>query len=279
MKKTQSATTSIPGIVYTHLETKKVIGEPFISEHGLCQIISGKLQVIDGGQAKLFVAGDLLFYRKNFLAKFIKLNDGLFPFRAITVEFNREALTTFGRRFNLGYEEPFSGKEAVLQLNSSLLLENYFLTLLPYFNTPITEGLVNFKQQEALLLLLQINPAFKNILFDLDQPGKIDLKAFMHQHFSFNVELKTFAYLSGRSLPTFKRDFEKVFHTTPNRWLQERRLQEAHYLIKEKNKRPSEVYYEVGFETLSRFSSAFKQFYGVNPSRVKAAKKTLAAKK
>jgi AraC-like DNA-binding protein len=270
---------NVQGLLYTHLETKKVIGEQFIGEHGLCQIISGKLLVHDGGQSKTFGAGDLLFFRKNFLARFIRQNDGLFPFRSITVGFNREALATFGRRFNLGYEEPFPGKEAVLQLNSSLLLENYFQTLFPYFNTPITEGLVHFKQQEALLLLLQINPAFKNILFDLDLPGKADLEAFMHQHFSFNVELKTFAYLSGRSLPTFKRDFEKAFHTTPNRWLQERRLQQAHYLIKEKNKRPSEVYYEVGFETLSRFSSAFKQFYGINPSQVKAAKKKLVAKK
>jgi AraC-like DNA-binding protein len=270
---------NVQGILYTHLETKKVIGEPFISEHGLCQIISGKLQVIDGGHTKLFVAGDLLFYRKNFLARFIRQNDGLFPFRSITVEFNQEALATFGRRFNLGYEEPFPGKEAVLKLNSSLLLESFFQTLLPYFNTPVTKGLVNFKQQEALLLLLQINPAFKNILFDLGEPGKIDLEAFMQQHFSFNVELKTFAYLSGRSLATFKRDFEKTFHTTPNRWLQERRLQEAHYLIKEKNKRSSEVYHEVGFETLSQFSAAFKQYYGVNPSQVKVVKKRLVTKK
>jgi len=60
-------------------------------------------------------------------------------------------------------------------------------------------------------LLLQINPAFKNILFDLDQPGKTDLAEFMQQHFRFNVELKRFAYLSGRSLATFKRDFEKIF--------------------------------------------------------------------
>jgi AraC-like DNA-binding protein len=279
MKKAQSTPTSIPGILYTHFETKKVVGEQFISEHSLCQIISGKLQVIDGGQTKLFSAGDLLFYRKNFLAKFIKLNDGLFPFRSITVVFNREALARFSRQYNLGYEEPFPDKNAVLKLNSSLLLESYFQTLLPYFNHSLPEALVNHKRQEALLLLLQINPAFKNILFDLDQPGKIDIEAFMQQHFSFNVEMKRFAYLSGRSLATFKRDFEKVFHTTPNRWLQERRLQEAHYLIKEKNKRPSEVYHEVGFDTLSHFSFAFKQFYGVNPSRVKAAKKRLAPKK
>jgi AraC-like DNA-binding protein len=279
MKKAQSTITSIPGIMYTHYETKKMVGEQFISEHGLCQIISGKLQVSDGGQTKLFGPGDLLFYRKNFLAKFIKLNDGLFPFRSITVVFNREALAQFSRQYNLGYEEPFPDRNAVLKLNSSLLLENYFQTLLPYFDTPLPDSLVTLKRQEALLLLLQINPAFKNILFDLDLPGKIDLEAFMQQNFGFNVEMKRFAYLTGRSLATFKRDFEKVFRTTPNKWLQQRRLQEAHYLLKEKKKRPSEVYHEVGFETLSHFSFAFKQFYGVNPSQVPVIKKIPLTKK
>lgn len=273
MKKAQSTTTNLPGVLYTHFGSKKVVGEQFISEHGLCQIISGKLQVVDAGRAKVFGPGDLLFYRKNFLAKFIKQNDGLFPFRSITVVFDRNALAQFSRQYNQGFEEPFPDRDAVLQLNSSLLLENYFQTLLPYFDTSLPDHLVNIKQQEALKLLLLINPAFKNILFDLDQPGKTDLEAFMQQHFSFNVEMKQFAYLSGRSLATFKRDFEKIFHTTPNRWLQERRLQQAHFLIREMKKRPSEVYHLVGFDTLAQFSQAFKECYGVNPSRVSATKK------
>lgn len=275
MKRVQSATTNLPGVLYSHFGSKKVVGEQFIPEHGLCQIISGKLQVIDAGQRKVFGPGDLLFYRKNFLAKFIQLNDGLFPFRSITVVFDRNVLAQFSRQYNLGFEAPFPERDAVLQLNSSLLLENYFQTLLPYFDTPLPDHLLNQKRQEALRLLLQINPAFKNILFDLDQPGKTDLAEFMQQHFRFNVELKRFAYLSGRSLATFKRDFEKIFHTTPTRWLQERRLQEAHYLLKEKNKRPSEVYHEVGFDSLPLFTAAFKQFYGMNPSKLATSKRSL----
>ncbi|MBS1566891.1 MAG: helix-turn-helix transcriptional regulator, partial [Bacteroidetes bacterium] len=98
--------------------------------------------------------------------------------------------------------------------------------------------------------------------------GKIDLEAFMNSNFHFNVELKRFAYLSGRSLTTFKRDFEKTFHTTPSRWLQRRRLQEAYHLIKEKGRKCSEVYLEVGFEDLSHFSYAFKKTFGVAPSAI-----------
>lgn len=118
------------------------------------------------------------------------------------------------------------------------------------------------------MILLRSSPAMKDILFDFSEPGKIDLEAFMNKNFHFNVQMNRFAYLTGRSLATFKRDFEHIFHTSPSRWLQQRRLQEAHYLIKEKGRAASEVYLEIGFEDLSHFSFAFKKMFGVPPSRL-----------
>jgi AraC-like DNA-binding protein len=131
------------------------------------------------------------------------------------------------------------------------------------------DDLLFLKQKEAILLLLKLVPAFKNVLFDFSEPGKIDLEAFMEKNYHFNVQLKRFAYLAGRSLATFKRDFEKIYHTTPSRWLQQRRLQEAYHMIKEQKKAPSEVYLELGFENLSHFSFAFKKAHGIVPSKIR----------
>jgi len=39
-------------------------------------------------------------------------------------------------------------------------------------------------------------------------------------------------------------------------------------LIKEKGSKPSDVYLEVGFEDLSHFSYAFKNAFGVAPSKI-----------
>jgi AraC-like DNA-binding protein len=91
----------------------------------------------------------------------------------------------------------------------------------------------------------------------------------MLKNYHFNVELQRFAYLTGRSLSTFKRDFEKIFHVTPSRWLVQKRLEEAYHLIRDEGKAPSDVYLEVGFEDLSHFSFAFKKKYGLAPSLVK----------
>ena len=90
----------------------------------------------------------------------------------------------------------------------------------------------------------------------------------MIKNFHFNVKLERFAYLSGRSLAGFKRDFEKIFNSSPSRWLQQKRLQEAHYLVKEKGKSASDVYLDLGFEDLSHFSFSFKKTYGVSPSKL-----------
>jgi AraC-like DNA-binding protein len=74
--------------------------------------------------------------------------------------------------------------------------------------------------------------------------------------------------LTGRSLSTFKRGFLKIFSTTPERWLQKQRLEQAHFLITQKRKRPSEIYLELGFETLSHFSYTFKKQFGLTPTEL-----------
>jgi AraC-like DNA-binding protein len=59
-----------------------------------------------------------------------------------------------------------------------------------------------------------------------------------------------------------------LFETTPEKWLQHKRLEQAHYLITQKEQRPSEVYLEVGFENLSHFSYAFKKEFGLTPTEL-----------
>ncbi|RZJ65426.1 MAG: AraC family transcriptional regulator, partial [Flavobacterium sp.] len=118
--------------------------------------------------------------------------------------------------------------------------------------------LLKLKVREITLLLLEKKPELASVLFDFNQPGKIVLKDFMLRNFHFNVSVERFAFLTGRSLSGFKRDFESIFGTSPRRWLQQKRLEEARFMIGS-GRKPSEVYVDVGFENLSHFSSAFKK--------------------
>jgi len=113
------------------------------------------------------------------------------------------------------------------------------------------------------------NSATKNVYEKLEKNGI----GFMNKNFMFNVNIGRFAYLTGRSLSAFKRDFKITFNETPNRWLIKKRLQEAYFLIKKKNKKPSDIYLELGLETLSHFSYAFKKKFGQTPTELAAREK------
>ncbi|GAB3585371.1 helix-turn-helix transcriptional regulator [Hymenobacter daeguensis] len=257
-----------PEIVYSHYESRQVAGEQCVPVHGLTYLLAGSLRVSEAGTSQTFEAGSLLFSRKNFLAKFIKqpAEDG--PFRAITVLFDQALLLECSRLYGSAGAAP-GPTAAVTALVPGPALHNLFDALRPYFEEALPAPLARRWQQEALRRLLQAHPDLQPVLFSFGQPGKIDLETFMRQNFRFNIALKQLAYLTGRSLATFKRDFEKVFQTSPARWLHQKRLAEAHYLLQQENKRPSDVYHEVGFESLAHFSHAFKQLFGCNPSSIR----------
>ncbi|WP_229249100.1 helix-turn-helix domain-containing protein [Dyadobacter sandarakinus] len=66
-----------------------------------------------------------------------------------------------------------------------------------------------------------------------------------------------------RSLPArawldSSRDFRKTFGIPPWHWLLDRRLTEAKHLIEHRQQKPSSIYLEVGFESLTHFLHSFK---------------------
>lgn len=256
-------------ILYSCYASRSREGEQFIREHVFSYHLAGSLTMNDGTKEYIFKEGDFRFCRKNRLVKFTKQPPETGEYRSITIYLDQESLRNFSMEYGYKSAGQHSG-DAIMLMPSNPLYKGYWDSMQPYDNIQqvMNEQLLSLKLKEAILILLHTKPELKDILFDFSAPDKIDLESFMNQNYHFNVELKRFAYLTGRSLTTFKRDFERIFHCTPSRWLQQRRLQEAHYLIKEKGKSPSDVYLDVGFEDLSHFSFAFKKTYGVAPSRI-----------
>jgi AraC-like DNA-binding protein len=258
-------------ILYSCYFTRNREGEQFIPEHVFSYQIAGTLTVYDGSKTLTYKEGDFRFNRRNKLAKFVKQPPEDGEFKSLSIFLDQPTLKEMRHELQIEAGKQKHTAAATMVLNHHPLYKSFMDSLLIYLQLPEEEQapLIKVKIKEAILLLLKVNPELKDVLFDFSEPGKIDLEAFMIQNFHFNVELQRFAYLTGRSLSTFKRDFEKIFHTTPSRWLLQKRLEEAYYLIHEKRKSPSDVYLEVGFEDLSHFSFAFKKKYGLAPSLLK----------
>ncbi|HEV7737078.1 MAG TPA: AraC family transcriptional regulator, partial [Chlamydiales bacterium] len=225
-----------------------------MSEHILSYQLSGVLTLNDGNKEYVFKEGDLRFVKRNRLIKFNKQPPEGGEFRSLSIYLDQEMLRNFAREYNQQGGAHEEGN-AILDIRPHPILKGYIDSLLPYEKSDerLDAALISLKLKEAVMVLLQSNPALKDVLFDFTEPGKIDLAAFMNKNFHFNVQISRFAYLTGRSLATFKRDFGKIFHLSPSRWLQQKRLEEALYLIKKKGKAPSDIYLDLGFEDLSHF--------------------------
>jgi AraC-like DNA-binding protein len=268
---TQQAAPARPQILYSCYANHSREGEQFVPAHVFLYQLAGTLLLDEGSQIYTLPPGTFWLLRRNHLVKFQKqLPAGGGEFRSLSVSFSQEALRAIAHEYGYPAAAHQPPGAAMLALPDHPLYQSYLASLRPYeqLAQPEHAALLALKAREAVLVLLQVNPELRDILFDCSEPGKIDLEAFMQKNFRFNVALSRFAYLTGRSLATFKRDFERLFHLSPSRWLVQRRLQEAHYLLKEKGKVPSEVYLEVGFEDLSHFSFAFKKAYGLSPSKL-----------
>lgn len=242
--------------------------EQFMSEHFFLYLEKGKITGYDGHRRYMLRAGEGCLVRKNSLVKYHKEKDGG-EFGKVVIVFDEAFLKLFLER-HASAERPSHAKEAFAGFGKNALVDNFIRSLQPYYkgSGKIDETFADVKREELLLVLLKISPALGSVFFDFGPPEKIDLEAFMNRNYQFNVSIERFAYLTGRSLSAFKRDFKSIFNDTPNRWLIEKRLREAYFLIDKKQKRPGEIYVELGFEDLSHFSFAFKKKFGFAPTEL-----------
>ncbi len=164
--------------------------------------------------------------------------------------------------------------EPIIRLQATETIQSFFVSMYSYFErtTMSDNALLELKFRE-LILNIADNPANKQALSYfcslMSEPQSVSLERMMNDNYCFNLKLEEYAALCHRSLSAFKRDFTRHFGTTPGKWLLEKRLQYALYLLQHAGKTVSEAAFESGFENLSHFSRCFKQRFGFAPLSVK----------
>ena len=253
----------------------EVFPDQFIPDHVFLYVTRGAVSAYDGNKSYSLKTGEYCLARKNRLAKY-NYEKGEEAFERIIFCFEEEFLREFQQRHKTEVSK-FSPADTFVKITATELIPDFILSLKSYTDSSgkIKAAFEDVKYEELLIILLQNQPELAGIFFDYVQPEKINLEEFMNRNYKFNVSVERFAYLTGRSLSGFKRDFKSIFNQTPNKWLVQKRLQEAHFLIQKKNEKPSEIYLELGFEALSHFSFAFKKLFGLTPTELAEQKKHL----
>ncbi len=255
-------------ILFSCTSQEKKDFEPFVQEHALSFILNGKMIINDGTKTVEYNKGDIGFVSKNQLVKTQKIPQDNKPFMSISIFLSKEMLFNYSKENQISTNGNYIGNpNFVLRFNP--FLKGYFDSMIPYFedSNALTENLTTLKTLEVIEILLK-DTSMQNLLFNFEEDFKIDLKSYMNKNYMHNIPLEQFAKLTGRSISTFKRDFQEVFNETPNKWLIKKRLELAHYLISKHNKKPFEIYFDVGFVNFSHFSRSFKAEFGINPSQI-----------
>lgn len=81
-----------------------------------------------------------------------------------------------------------------------------------------------------------------------------------------DVSVEMLAERTNRSLTSFKKEFKRLFSTSPHRWIIEQRLMRAKIMLVSTSRTVSEIGAECGFTNISHFIKLFKQHYHSTPA-------------
>ncbi|GAB4034471.1 helix-turn-helix transcriptional regulator [Spirosoma gilvum] len=244
--------------------------EVFFEEHAVIVVLEGEKKFSSPTQELHVIKGDILFFQRGCYSMNESIDNS---YRSLVFFVNEKLLKEFVSQ-HLALFQPSSTTlptDLILSFTSSPTFSTFIDSLLPYFGakTPFLNELLRLKFQELLLHLLELDKTkqLRSILLHIYQGQKTDLDYLMSTYLLKPLAMNELARLSGRSLSAFKRDFEEHFHTSPGHWIRQKRLEHAHFLIRNTDKNVSEVSMEIGYESVSHFIKAFKNQFGFTPKQ------------
>lgn len=245
--------------------------EVFFEEHAVIVVLEGEKKFSSPTQELHVRKGQILFFQRGCYS----MNESIdSSYRSLVFFVNEKLLKEFVNQHLTLFQTASAAlpTDLILLFSSSPAFATFIDSLLPYFGskTPLLNELLRLKFQELLLHLLELDTSgqLRAVLWHIYQGQKIDLDYLMSNYLLKPLSMNDLARLSGRSLSAFKRDFEEHFHTAPGRWIRRKRLEHAHFLLRNTDKNVSEVSLEINYESVSHFIKAYKQQYGFTPKRV-----------
>ncbi|MBR0038185.1 MAG: DNA-binding response regulator [Bacteroidales bacterium] len=103
---------------------------------------------------------------------------------------------------------------------------------------------------------------------ETDNQLRKQLDAWMQAHIDDpKLTIDAFAEHFGYGRSSFFKKFKQITGMTPNDYIREQRMSVAAELLKDPRLTVAEVAYKVGFEDQYYFSKAFKQHFGMPPTK------------
>jgi AraC family transcriptional regulator, exoenzyme S synthesis regulatory protein ExsA len=255
-------------IVHKKLTAPVLHKEGYVSAHAITLVLKGQLHMENDSGASAIVSENQMI----FLPKGIYTVSDIIPdkgtFEAVVFFFDEEVISNFVNANNIkprkercvDYKimeylpEVRVFTESLLELYKNKALANRQMTKLKLYELL---NILSFARSSCLV----------EALATLNNKERKSLREFMEANFSKPLSIEDYAYLTGRSLSSFRRDFIELFGVSPKQWLIDKRLQRANELLTKNHTSVSQVALDVGYENISHFVKAFHKRYGTPPKQ------------
>ncbi len=256
-------------IVHKKLEEPVLHKEGYVSTHAITLVLQGLLKIENDNNL-------LATIRENqmvFLPKGLYTISDILPregvFEAVVFFFEESLISEFLGSINLKTNKERCVTHIVMDYTPEIKLFTES-TLQVYGNKSLAHrSLTRVKLFELLHLLsnTQTSVCLPGALTTLNNKEKKSLREFMNTNFSKPLAIEDYAYLTGRSISTFRRDFMVQFGVSPKQWLIDKRLDKAKLLLTNGDTSVSQVAVETGYENVSHFVKAFHKRFGTPPKQ------------
>ncbi len=245
--------------------------EVFFEENAVIYVLEGEKIFSSPAQQVTVKKGDVFFIRRGYYLMSESIDES---YKSLVFFFDEKLIKDFvNQHLEIFPEEYIKEKEnpTLLVLHTDEKFGKFVESILPYFRskTKYLNHFLKLKLQELLLHLMEFDTSdsLKILLESIYAGEKANLEYFINNYYLKPLKIEELASISGRSLSAFKRDFQQVFKVPPAKWIREKKLERAAFLIKNTSKNVGEIADEIGFESVSHFIKAFKAKFGVTPAR------------
>lgn len=233
-------------------------------------IISGTKTVVYAENTTTIQAGELLILSKgNCLTSEVRPENTAFT--SILLYFSNAVLSDFLVKYKsvIADDRVKLSKTPFLTFTQDRFIKNYVESLDLMLKNPKTFSpeLKQLKLEELLLYLLQNDPAkFLSLQVEALDDEDMKIRKAVESNLANQVTVEELAFICNCSVSTFKRKFTKIYNTSPQKWLLEKKMQFAASLLQQKDEKPGLVFKKVGYENHSSFSKSFKQYHNITPT-------------
>lgn len=241
------------------------------SQNLLCLLLDGE-KVVLKDKDKIAIKNDkffLLTAGNGLMSEKIIKNK---IYKSILIFFSDEFILRFIKKASINLSAGINENSAIVTFEKDLFVLNYEKSLL-YLKESLLDNydLVETKLNEILFYLLE--KSTKDIcnffIHVLSKNRNSSIKEIIEKHETSNLNIDELAFLCNMSSSTFKRKFSEVYNATPKQYFIKLKMERALSMLRQM-KKPSDIYFVLGYENLSSFSNEFKKHFGVSPSHYKA---------